>query len=60
MLRELSEERLTQSRANVLTPALGRPEDVSHMVAYLASDAGRFITGQTIQIDGGILTGLHE
>src|SRR5690606_31469726 len=33
MLRELSEERLTQSRANVLTPALGRPEDVSHMVA---------------------------
>lgn len=60
MLRDLSEERLAQSRANVLTPSLGRPEDISNMVAYLASDAGRFITGQTIQIDGGVLTGLHE
>ncbi|MDR7103671.1 SDR family NAD(P)-dependent oxidoreductase [Croceicoccus sp. BE223] len=60
MLRDLSAERLTQSRANVLTPSLGRPEDISNMVAYLASDAGRFITGQTIQIDGGVLTGLHE
>ncbi len=60
MLATLSEERLDQSRANVLTPYLGTPSDVSNCVAYLISDAGRYITGQTIQIDGGVLTGLHE
>ena len=60
MLATLSPERLAQSRANVLTPYLGEPQDISHMVAYLVSDAGRYITGQTIQIDGGVLTGLHE
>lgn len=60
MLTTLTEERLEQSRKNVLTPYLGCPADISNMVAYLASDAGRYITGQTIQVDGGVLAGLHE
>jgi len=60
MLSTLSEERLAQSRVNVLTPYLGTPEDISNCVAFLVGDAGRFITGQVIQIDGGVLTGLHE
>ena len=60
MLAALSEERLAQSRSNVLTPYLGAPEDISNCVAFLISDAGRFITGQVIQVDGGVLTGLHE
>lgn len=32
----------------------GTPEDVAELVAYLASDAAGFITGQTICIDGGM------
>jgi 3-oxoacyl-[acyl-carrier protein] reductase len=32
---------------------LGRPSDVAPMVALLASDAGSWITGQTISISGG-------
>lgn len=60
MLATLSAERLAQSRANVLTPYLGAPSDISGTIAFLVSDAGRYITGQTIQIDGGVLTGLHE
>jgi gluconate 5-dehydrogenase len=32
---------------------LGGPEDLKGIVAVLASDAGRFITGQIIAIDGG-------
>jgi len=32
---------------------LGQPEDVSGLVSYLASVESRFITGQTIVVDGG-------
>ena len=31
----------------------GTPEDIGNLVAFLASDAASFITGQTIGIDGG-------
>ena len=31
----------------------GRPEDIAECVAYLASPAAGFITGQTINVDGG-------
>jgi NAD(P)-dependent dehydrogenase (short-subunit alcohol dehydrogenase family) len=60
MLATLSPERLAQSRGNVLTPYLGEPADISNIVAYLVSDAARYITGQTIQVDGGVLSYLHE
>lgn len=36
-----------------LTPELGRPEDVANVVAFLASDESRFITGAAIPVDGG-------
>ena len=32
---------------------LGEPEDIAGAAVYLASDAGRWITGQAIVIDGG-------
>lgn len=41
-----------------LTPEAGRPEDIASMVAYLASDEARYITGQLIRVDGGILSHL--
>ena len=31
----------------------GRPEDIAECVAYLARPAAGFITGQTINVDGG-------
>lgn len=34
---------------------LGQPEDVAGVVVWLASDAARYITGDTILIDGGWL-----
>jgi NAD(P)-dependent dehydrogenase (short-subunit alcohol dehydrogenase family) len=37
-----------------LTPQLGAPEDIANLVAFLASDESKFITGAAIPIDGGV------
>ena len=34
-------------------PRRGLPEDIAHGVVFLASDEASFITGQTLNIDGG-------
>ncbi|PYT14910.1 MAG: SDR family oxidoreductase, partial [Acidobacteria bacterium] len=41
-----------------LTPLgrIGTPLDVAHAVAFLASDAAAFITGQTLWVDGGLFS----
>jgi NAD(P)-dependent dehydrogenase (short-subunit alcohol dehydrogenase family) len=47
---------LTQTRLRTI--ALGRlekPEDVADAVAFLCSDDARYVTGQAINVDGGIL-----
>lgn len=31
----------------------GRPEEVAWMIAYLVSEAGAFVTGETLCVDGG-------
>ncbi len=43
---------------SALTPLgrIGTPRDVGLAVAFLASDASQFITGQTIWVDGGLFT----
>ncbi|KPI10146.1 short-chain dehydrogenase/reductase SDR [Actinobacteria bacterium OK074] len=35
--------------------AFGTPEDVAHLVCFLASDRARYITGQAIEISGGLV-----
>jgi len=33
---------------------IGDPEDIADVVLFLCSDLARFITGQTVVVDGGI------
>ena len=35
---------------------LGEPEDIADVIAFIASDDSRFITGQGIVVDGGVMT----
>jgi NAD(P)-dependent dehydrogenase (short-subunit alcohol dehydrogenase family) len=37
-----------------LTPRVGRSEDIAEAVLFLVSDAAEFITGQILNVDGGI------
>ena len=37
-------------------PRHGLPSDIGHTVAFLASDGGEWITGQTIPVNGGVFT----
>ncbi len=55
--RALWETREAQIAASVPVRRLGLPEDVASVVAFLASDAASYITGQTLVVDGGITLG---
>jgi NAD(P)-dependent dehydrogenase (short-subunit alcohol dehydrogenase family) len=43
--------------ANYPVPRAGRAEDVARAIAFLASDAAAYITGQTLAVDGGPIVG---
>lgn len=38
-------------------PRAGEVEDIAEACAYLAADSGRFVTGQSLVVDGGITIG---
>jgi NAD(P)-dependent dehydrogenase (short-subunit alcohol dehydrogenase family) len=50
-------DRVAATIGNTPLRRLGTPEDVAGVVVFLASDAARFITGQTIFVDGGLSAG---
>ena len=44
--------------ASVPLGEFGEPADIARMVAFLASDAAGYVTGVTVQVDGGAVRGL--
>lgn len=46
-------ELMEEMKKDYLIKRLGRPEDVAHAVAYLASDEAAFTTGTNLIVDGG-------
>lgn len=43
-------------KRHILTPEFGTPDDIAALVAFLASDESRYITGENISISGGGLS----
>ncbi|MEO7731490.1 MAG: SDR family oxidoreductase [Kofleriaceae bacterium] len=50
----LPPEKLAAVVADIPLGRLGEPSDIAHVVAFLASDGARWITGQTIHAGGGM------
>ncbi len=54
MTEYLDEKAQEKIKLEIPLATLGRVEDVAGAVAYLASEDGRYITGQTLHINGGM------
>lgn len=39
---------------NIMVDRYGCPEDIGHMCVYLASDESEYVTGQIVNVDGGL------
>ncbi len=50
-----SEAKLEKIRKIIPIRRFGEPEEISYMVALLASDLGSYITGQNISVAGGMV-----
>ena len=55
MTAELTEETIEELHARIPLGHLGEPSDVAALVRFLAGPAARYITGQVISVDGGMV-----
>ena len=57
MTRALGEVQRDALQSQIPLGRLGESDDIAAAVAFLASDAGRYITGETIHVNGGLYMG---
>ncbi|MFR5264389.1 3-oxoacyl-[acyl-carrier-protein] reductase [Clostridium sp.] len=55
MTAKLPEEIKNSIKTNIALKKLGTPSDIAKLIAFLASDNSNYITGQVINIDGGMV-----
>ncbi|CAI8013307.1 3-oxoacyl-[acyl-carrier-protein] reductase FabG [Geodia barretti] len=55
MTAQISEEHQKQLLELIPVREFGHPEDVADAACFLVSDAARYITGQILQVDGGMV-----
>ena len=56
MTAKLDEATVAQWRAGIPLKRGGSPDDIANACVFLASDLSAYITGQTLNVDGGMLT----
>ncbi|GKT11192.1 MAG: 3-oxoacyl-[acyl-carrier protein] reductase [Thiomicrorhabdus sp.] len=54
MTRSLPEEQREALTTQIPLSRLGSPEDIAKSVSFLAGDGGSYITGQTLNVNGGM------
>ena len=54
MTKALPDEARAALVNNIALERLGSPEDIAHAVAFLASPAANYITGETLHVNGGM------
>ncbi|WP_321276259.1 3-oxoacyl-ACP reductase FabG [Thiomicrorhabdus indica] len=54
MTKALPEEQRETLKSQIPLNCLGQPEDIAKSVSFLAGDGGAYITGQTLNVNGGM------
>jgi 3-oxoacyl-[acyl-carrier protein] reductase len=54
MTKALTDEQKQKILSKVPASRLGSPEDIAYAVLFLASPEASYITGQTLQVNGGM------
>lgn len=54
MTKDLPEEQRDALSKQIPLQCLGQPEDIARAVTFLAGDGGAYITGQTLNVNGGM------
>lgn len=57
MTKELNEEQVNAMLSNIPANRLGSPEEVAAVVGFLAGEASGYVTGETINVNGGMYMG---
>jgi 3-oxoacyl-[acyl-carrier protein] reductase len=55
MTAALPPDKYRERSDSILMGRVGEPEDVAEVIRFLASDAARYVTGQVVGVDGGML-----
>jgi 3-oxoacyl-[acyl-carrier protein] reductase len=55
IIKDVAPKKIERIVSSIPMRRVGQAQEVADLVSFLASDRARYITGQTIQIDGGIV-----